>query len=71
MVDVPEESLPRAKALGLVALGEHDYELAGGRGRIALTASGLRVAFGDVEVNQLAEVLTAAGADPNPERQLE
>ncbi len=55
------EPLP-ADALAAADTG-HCFELSGGRGMIGRTACGLRVAFGDVEVARLAEVIAAAGSD--------
>lgn len=45
----------------------HCFELPGGRGMVGRTSCGLRVAFGDVEVARLAEVIAAAGSSPPPE----
>jgi len=60
VVDMPEEDAERALDLGLVAPDERCFELSGGRGILRRTASGFRVAFGDVEMKKLEEVVLAA-----------
>ena len=60
VVDVPEEVAERATADD-VTLPPDDrcFELPGGRGILRRTASGLRVAFGDVEMAKLEEAILA------------
>lgn len=48
----------------------HCFELLGGRGMVGRTSCGLRVAFGDVEVARLAEVIASAGLDQPSESKI-
>jgi len=60
VVDLPEEDAAQALDLGLLAPDDRCFELSGGRGILRRTSSGFRVAFGDVEMAKLEEVVLAA-----------
>lgn len=61
VVDVPNVDGERAtEDRSLSAADDGYFELPGGRGILRRTAVGLRVAFGDVEVAKLEEVIQAA-----------
>jgi len=60
VVDLPEENAAQALDLGLLAPDDRCFELSGGRGILRRTSSGFRVAFGDVEMAKLEEVVLAA-----------
>jgi len=60
VVDLPEKDTARALDLGLLAPDDRCFELSGGRGILRRTPHGFRVAFGDVEMAKLEEVVLAA-----------
>lgn len=60
--DLPAGASPLPDDALAAAETGHCFELAGGRGMVGRTDCGLRVAFGDVEAAQLAQVIAVAGA---------
>lgn len=62
--DLPAGESPLPSDAMAAAGSGHCFELAGGRGMVGRTTCGLRVAFGDVEVARLEEVIAAAGFNP-------
>lgn len=59
--DLPAGATPLPDDAVAAAETGRCFELPGGRGMVGRTACGLRIAFGDVEVERLAEIIAAAG----------